>query len=161
MEINSCTSLYLTIIEFSLLLSTLLDIFNHLSHLLDEVDSAFDLQFLDHFLLIIIRYRCFIQQAGAELSFVSLNEDISTMHAAEQSDYLVKKGVYIILIEALESILHLVVTVKGHIIVRELFLIHEFRERVISCLLELHIIVKALIDHHIDDIFELKQQPCE
>lgn len=88
---------------------------------------------------------------------VSLDEDITTVQATEESDDCIKACVGFLIIETLQTLLKFIITIGSHIIWSQRALIHEILERYVSVLLEADVIEETFLNHVIDLSLECKQ----
>ena len=87
-----------------------------------------NLELLQHEQLSILGYKCLVEEAIREILGVCLDEHIATVQAAEQPDYRVKSRISLLIIDALQTLLELVVTVGCHVVGGQCAFVHEVLE---------------------------------
>ena len=124
------------------------DIFEHGAELVHSVVAALDSELLQHELLCLLGEGGLVQETNREVLGVSLDEDVSAVEAAEQSDDRVKSSIDGgIFVDTLESLGELIVAVGGNKCGGHALLVHEGLERYVAVLLELDVILEALLYH--------------
>lgn len=102
--------------------------------------TALYLQFLNHQFFGVVRHTSLVQQSVRQEVGVGVNKLISTMQAAEDSNYSRKDLVNLLVTHLLKTTLHLVITVESNIVGSVVEFIHKVLETLIARLLELDVI---------------------
>lgn len=126
----------------------------HIIHHLDEfhgkLGAIFHLQFLDHDLLVLIRNGGPVEQTLSKFMLVLSQEHVSTRQATEEANNCRKLRVHVIIVFTLKPCAQLRIRIFGHEHGCLRLAIHEVAERVVSVLLEFHLVREAFTDHLID-----------
>lgn len=130
------------------------DIFEHSFNLIDSIMAAFDLKFLDHELFSFVGDTCLVQESLCKQVGEACDEDISTVEAAKQSDNGIKSFLDFVITKRFQAFLKFVVGVECDEMRCLIALVHEVLKSHVSCLLELHIILKCAFNDLVDLSFE-------
>lgn len=132
--------------EFILHNLAVLHIFKHGGHVINNVQTALDFEFLQHQLLGFLTDGGLIEQTFGQIFRVSFDKDISTVKAAEEAHNSLKSLVNLLVTHLFKTFTHLHVRVVSHKLGSVLAGIHESLESCVTTLLELHIVGERIIN---------------
>lgn len=132
-EFNSINySVCLLLFEVSHQILGEVNVSKHLRNLVHCVMTTFHLEFLQHLLLSFSGEVGFVEETSGQEFGVSLDEDVSSVKTAEESNNCLQSLLSLLFTHSLQSLLQLIITVTGNIMRSILALIHEVLERLIS-----------------------------
>lgn len=158
-EFNIMYRLYSSMHSLSIVTHCLLRldyIFKHCLHFLHSVRSTLNLQLLNHLLFSIVVRSSLVQKSESKQKRIESHEFISSKQAAEKSDNRIKLFVNFFLLECLETLFKLVISIKSNDFWGFFAFIHEVLEGLVSCLLELHVIFERIFNCIIHFLFEIE-----
>ena len=132
-EFNSINySVSLLLFEVSHQVLGEVNVSKHLRNLVHSVMTTLHLEFLQHLLLGFSGEVGFVEETSGQKFGVGLDEDVSAVETAEESNNCFQSLLSLLLTHSLQSFLQLIVTVTGNVVRSILTLIHEVLERLVS-----------------------------
>ena len=143
--------------ELDLKIFAQLHVLKHLCHLIYLVKTAFHFQLLEHDLLSFHGKQRLIEESLGEMLHVCFHESVTSVQAAEESDYSIESLLSLFICYSLEARCQFLVGINCEIKWRLTALIHEVLERRVTTLLELHAVVETLLKHGVHLGLQVKQ----